>query len=107
MRRRQTSSGTALAEPILASAFKDEVRFWAQRLEVKPGEIYLVGMSRKWASCSAHGRVTFDTDLLKQSEEFRREVIIHELLHMNVPNHGLLFTALLRAYLASGEARRD
>jgi predicted metal-dependent hydrolase len=26
-------------------------------------------------------------------------VIVHELLHLKVPNHGKLFTALLRAYL--------
>jgi predicted metal-dependent hydrolase len=28
-------------------------------------------------------------------------VIIHELLHLRVPNHGPLFSALLRTHLAS------
>ncbi|WP_299755695.1 M48 family metallopeptidase, partial [uncultured Chloroflexus sp.] len=49
------------------------------------------------------GRLTFDTDLLRQPAEFRREVIIHELLHLKVPNHGKVFKALLRAYLESAK----
>jgi hypothetical protein len=38
---------------------------------------------------------------LRQPAAFRREVIVHELLHLKVPNHGPLFKALLKAYLAS------
>src|SRR5947209_3173206 len=104
-RRRPPSEPDVLAEPIPPAAFKDEVRFWAQRLEVEPAEIHLVGMSRKWASCSARGRVTFDTGLLSQAEAFRREVIIHELLHLRIPNHGALFSALLRTHLAAAVKR--
>jgi hypothetical protein len=48
-----------------------------------------------WGSCSTAGRVTFDTDLLTQPAAFRHEVIVHELLHLKVPNHGRLFKAYL------------
>jgi predicted metal-dependent hydrolase len=85
------------------AAFKTEVRTWAERLEVNPKELRLMDMSRKWASCSTRGRVTFASDLLAQPEEFRREVIVHELLHIKVPNHGPLFRALLSAYLNSAD----
>jgi len=88
-------------DPLAPEDFKDEVRDWAQRLDVTPTEIHVMGMKRKWASCSSRGRVTFDTDLLSQPEPFRREVIVHELLHLKVPNHGPLFRALLEAHLAS------
>jgi len=44
--------------------------------------------------------VTFANDLLAQPEEFRREVILHELLHLKVPNHGPLFRALMSAHLS-------
>jgi predicted metal-dependent hydrolase len=56
-------------------------------------------MRRKWASCSPRGRVTFNSELLGQPEELRREAIVHELLHLKVPNHGSLFRALLSSYL--------
>ena len=101
-RRHTLAAENPLAVPIAAEMFKGEVRYWAHRLEVEPAEIHLVGLSRKWASCSPRGRVTFDTSLLCQPEEFRREVIIHELLHLKVPNHGPLFSALLRTHVAAG-----
>ena len=34
-------------------------------------------------------------------KRFRAEAIVHELLHMKVPNHGKLFKALLRTHLAN------
>ena len=85
--------------PISTADFKVAVRAWAERLDVEPAEIHLTRMHRKWASCSQRGRLTFDTALLAQPEEFRREAIVHELLHLKVPNHGPLFRALLSASL--------
>jgi predicted metal-dependent hydrolase len=37
---------------------------------------------------------------MKEPASVRAEVIVHELLHLKVPNHGKIFKALLRAYLA-------
>jgi hypothetical protein len=45
--------------------------------------------------------LTFDVSFLRQSAEFRRGAIIHELLHIRVPNHEKLFTSLEKAYLAT------
>ena len=87
---------------IPAEHFKAEVRYWAERMDLRPREIHLARMKHKWASCSPHGRVTFDVELLRQPSQFRREVIVHELLHLKVRNHGALFSALLRAHLAAG-----
>ncbi len=90
-----------LEEAVPVDLFKAEVQAWARRLEVTPREIRLRPLKRKWASCSSRGCLTFDTELLRQPAAFRREVIVHELLHLKVPNHGPLFKALLKAYLAS------
>ncbi len=79
--------------------FKAEVAAWAKKLGVAPKQLHVRPMTHKWGSCSTAGRVTFDTGLLTQPAAFRREVIVHELLHLKVPNHGRLFKALLKAYL--------
>jgi len=99
------NSAVAL-QPISADAFKGAVRAWAQRIGVEPGEIHLRLMKRKWASCSSRGRLTFDTGLLTQTAVFRDEVIVHELLHLKVPNHGKLFHTLLRAHIREGQVYR-
>jgi hypothetical protein len=53
-------------------------------------------MTRKWASCSSKGLLSFTTRLLAEGEPFRESVIVHELLHLRVPNHGKLFKRLMR-----------
>lgn len=82
----------------VSDVFKAEVGAWAKRIGVRPKEIHIRPMKRKWGSCSTHGRLTFDVDLLRQHAEFRKRVIVEELLHLRVPNHGKLFRSLLSAH---------
>ncbi len=88
-------------EMIPKEILRSEVEAWARRIKVEPKQIHIRPMTRKWGSCSTAGRVTLDTGLLTQPADFRRQVIVHELLHLRVPNHGKLFKALLRAYLGN------
>lgn len=88
-----------LEESVPRDIFKAEVRAWAKRIGVEPKEIHVRDMTKKWGSASTAGRVTFDADLLRQHSEFRKRVIVEELLHLKVPNHGKLFKSLLRAYM--------
>ena len=84
---------------ITADLFKADVRRWAERIGVEVREIHIRDMTRKWASASTSGRLTFDVDLLDQPIEKRNEVIVHELVHLKVGNHGPLFRSLVRAHL--------
>lgn len=79
--------------------FKLRVRKWAGRIGKQPKEIHVRTMKRKWASCSTTGRVTFSTDLLYADTQWQEYVIVHELLHLQIPNHGKLFKAMLSALL--------
>lgn len=90
----------SLEHTVGPAVFKAEVEAWARRIGVHPKEVRLRPMKRKWASCSSRGRLTFDISLLRQPARFRAETVVHELLHMKVPNHGKLFKSLLRAHLA-------
>ena len=87
-------------EAMPSGAFKEEVWSWSRRIGAEPKEVHVRPMRRKWASCSSRGRLTFDSGLLKEPAPFRAEVIVHELLHLKIPNHSKVFRALLRTYLA-------
>ena len=84
--------------------FKSEVARWAVIIKVKPAQIRVQRMTKKWASCSSRGRVCFSADLLHEPRVFQKYVIVHELLHLQVPNHGKLFKSLMTAYLPDWEA---
>jgi predicted metal-dependent hydrolase len=88
-----------VADAVSKDAFKAEVAAWMQRVRAVPKEIHVRSMRQKWGSCSTTGRVTFNADLLAEPAAFRRRVIVEELLHLKVPNHGRLFRALLKAHL--------
>jgi len=79
--------------------FKTHVRGWALKLRVAPTQVRVQRMTRKWASCSAAGRVTFSKGLLAQPRRFQDYVVVHELLHLRVPNHGRLFKSYMSTYV--------
>ena len=83
---------------------KAEIARWTAIMKVKPTQIRVQSMKKKWASCSNRGWVCFSTDLLLESGAFQKYVIIHELLHLQLPNHGKLFKSLMNAYLPGWEA---
>lgn len=90
----------AQPDAVATAVFRREVRRWSKRIGVEVREIRIRSMKRKLASASSVGRVTFDSSLLGASSERRSEVVVHELVHLRVGNHGPLFKALVRAYLA-------
>jgi predicted metal-dependent hydrolase len=102
-KRKHNNGWTPLESVVPKDIFRSEVETWCQRIGVRPKEIHVRPMSRKWGSCSTSGRVSFSTDLLGQSSAFRKKAIVHELLHLKVPNHGKLFKALLKAHLGLEE----
>ena len=79
---------------ISSEEFKRDVLSWAGKVGVKPKEIHIRKMKRKWASCSSRGRLTFDTTLLDKAKEVRDRTILHELLHLKYPNHGKMFNVV-------------
>jgi hypothetical protein len=93
-------SSEMLEHIIPGQVFKAEVLNWAKRMGVEPKEIRLRLMKRKWATCSSNGRLTFNEEILRQPARFRAETVVHELLHLKVPNHGKLFKNLIRAFLS-------
>ena len=80
-------------------ALRKRVETWALRLAVRKPRVRIQPMSRKWGSCSTSGTITLASDLAEQGTEFQDFVIVHELLHFRVPNHGKLFKALMTAHL--------
>ena len=60
-------------------------------------------MRNKWASCSSNGNLNFNSELLEMDKALHDYVIVHELLHFSVPNHGKLWKSLMTAHLGDYE----
>lgn len=79
--------------------FKAHVYEWADKLDVKVRSLTVRPMRNKWASCSTNGNLNFSTELLGLDKKLGEYVIVHELLHFSVPNHGKLWKSLMVAHL--------
>jgi predicted metal-dependent hydrolase len=80
-------------------------RHWATRIGVKPARVQVRAMQTKWASISTNGSMTLDLGLLALPKELGEFVIVHELVHLLVPNHGRVFKSFMHAYLPDWETR--
>ena len=89
--------------PIDSDRLKHDVQWWASKIGVQPTRVQIQQMTKKWASCSPAGRIYLSADLLLEDASFRDVVIVHELLHLQVPNHGKLFKSLMKAFLPQWE----
>lgn len=87
--------------------FKEEVYIFADAVKVKINQISLRPMTRKWASCSTTGYFCFNTALLGLDRSLGEYVILHELLHYHVPNHGKLWKSLMLVHMPDHEKRAE
>lgn len=88
--------------------FKQRVLGWAGRLGIEVKSLSVRPMRNKWASCSTAGNLNFNAELLALDHELSDYVIVHELLHFFVPNHGRVWKSLMMVHLgdyAQVEAR--
>jgi len=93
-----------MSAPDRKSEFKRRVHHWAEKLDVTVVWLGVRHMNNKWASCSTAGHLNFNDDLLGLDGDLWDYVIVHELLHFFVPNHGKLWKSLMRAHLGDYEA---
>lgn len=88
--------------------FKTSVREWAEKLNIEIRTISIRQMKNKWASYTQHNDLLiFNSDLLEMEKELGIYVIVHELLHFRVPNHGKLWKSLMKAHLGNYEELDD
>lgn len=83
--------------------FKALVKTWGDKLGVEVRGLYVRPMRSKWASCSSNGLLSFNAELLELEPAVWNYVIVHELLHFEVPNHGKLWKSLMRAHVGDWE----
>lgn len=80
--------------------FKARCHEWAKKIDVDVRVISIRVMKNKWASFAVGSRLLiFNAELLRMDKKLGDYVIVHELLHFAVPNHGRLWKSLMRAHL--------
>jgi predicted metal-dependent hydrolase len=83
-----------------------KVAFWSKQMGVTPTGLKITTARKRWGSCSGKNSLCFSCFLMDWPEAAIDLVVVHELCHIRVKNHGPAFYALLEQYLPDYRERQ-
>ncbi len=102
MRDVSDSQREALVEYLTAA-----VPMWCERMGEAPVTFRLRNMRSQWGNCRWRERlITFNLQLALVPHHLVDYIIVHELAHLQVQNHGPEFHARVQAFVPDERARR-
>jgi predicted metal-dependent hydrolase len=76
------------------------VAHWEQNLNLDVKRVFIQRMKTKWGSSNPQkGSIRLNLELAKKPSECLNYIILHEMLHFIVPNHGARFLGLLDEHM--------
>jgi len=73
---------------------------WEKRLGVQVKQLFIQRMKTKWGSCNSSAKnIRLNLDLAKKAPECLEYIVLHEMLHFFVPNHGPRFVELMDRHM--------
>ena len=106
----QSSVKTALRNFYQRNArdeFQNRLQTYSDRMDVTYDSLQVRNQRTKWGSCSSNGTISLNWRLLMAPEEIVDYVIIHELAHLEIPDHSEAFWALVAEYDPAYQAHAD
>ncbi len=73
----------------------------------QPPQVTVRAMRLRWGSTTQRGRVYFSADLVKEPLGCVDYIVMHELVHLRIPNHGPAFWLLLSRCMPDWERWKD
>ena len=65
-------------------------------------------MKTRWGSCNIERKsILLNLELAKKPVACLEYIIVHELLHLRIPNHGPVWKSLMRSHLGPYEQREE
>ena len=89
-----------------AEILPGKVAHWSAVMDVKPTGMKITTARKRYGSCSGKNSLCFSCFLMRYPEEAIDLVVVHELCHIKVRNHGPDFYALLEQYLPDHKERK-
>ena len=83
-----------------------KVAFWSEKMGLVPTGVRITAARTRYGSCSGKNSLCFSCFLANAPEAAVDLVVVHELCHIRVKNHGPAFYALLEQTLPDWRERK-
>ena len=77
----------------------ERVAFYSEQMGLWPATIKITDAKTRFGSCSAKGGICFSWRLMSYPPEAIDYVVVHELAHLKIGNHGKAFYALVAQHM--------
>ena len=112
--RRRAALAPPAPTPAELAALKEKARqlltpkvaFWSQQMGLFPTGVKITAARTRYGSCSGKNSLCFSCFLANAPEAAMDLVVVHELCHIRVKNHGPAFYALLERTLPDWRERK-
>lgn len=91
----------------LASRLRKRLPEYAAKLGVKPKSFRVIELQNRWGSCTAEGVINFHWKCAMLPPNVLDYIIVHELAHLNHPNHTPIFWHAVEKVLLNYEAEKN
>ena len=72
-----------------------KVMEWGEKTSLYPDRVRIKDQRSRWGSCSSKRNINLNWRLIMAPDTVMEYVIVHELCHLQVPNHSKTFWALV------------
>ena len=117
MEKRRAQSVSTGAPPVdeisgkewekIREAFADRVDYYCKKMDVQVGRITIRNQKTRWGSCNPRTKkLWFSVGLVEKPDECIEYVVLHELAHLKIANHGADFKAFLSQFMPDWRVRQ-
>ncbi|MHB2027027.1 MAG: M48 family metallopeptidase [Elusimicrobiota bacterium] len=79
----------------------------APSLRMPPPQIVILRMAKRWGSCTQKGNILVNVELVKTPLDCIEYLLMHELCHLHVHNHGPAYYRLLTRCMPDWQRRKS
>ncbi len=77
-----------------------------KKLNRSPNRVYVMGQRTKWGNCSALGNLSFNWRLIMAPAYVLQYLVVHEFVHLAVPDHSQKFWLTVQSLCRDSEKAR-
>lgn len=79
------------------------IKEYTSRLGVTPGQLKMMDLSNRWASCSESGDLNFHWKMMQLPQKYQRYIVAHEAVHLVEKHHTPQFWRTLERIMPNYE----